>query len=154
MIKIIPLRPSLQSRVSSHSSFPTFIYSKIVSPVCQTFTHSRVIKQFCLVGTCRKAQLVYISNLFSRNFGKQWQQCLVRVSFLCELHCGISATNLLSCDLYLTQLRIIYGLDIQSEENYATKTLKAKINRKCRDVWFYDRYHGPSQWISDQEECH
>ena len=50
-------------RVTSHSSFPTFIYSKIISPMCQTFTHSRDIKQFCFVGTCQRAQLV--SNISS-----------------------------------------------------------------------------------------
>ena len=39
-MKIIPLRSSLLSELP-HSSFTTSIYSKIISPACQTFTHFR-----------------------------------------------------------------------------------------------------------------
>ena len=36
-----------------------YIFKDAIALVCQTFTHSRDIKQFSLVGTCRKVQLVF-----------------------------------------------------------------------------------------------
>ena len=64
---ILPQHSTFQKRDENYAfktKPSTFIYSKIISPVCQTFTHSRDIKLFALVGTCRKVQLVILCYVY------------------------------------------------------------------------------------------